>query len=101
MRSEIEIITGHDEFQSKQHPWEVHSLELCSEPEGDDCILVYLAPDIQDGHNPGVHQDHEVEEEADYDRQDQVEQQHEAVVSWSSIEYSSFQSQTIKRERRC
>ena len=66
--------TRHDEFHSKQHPWEVHSLELCSEPEADDGILVYLAPHVQNGHHHGVHQNHKVQEESDYDRQDQVEQ---------------------------
>ena len=70
---------------------------MCSEPEVDDCVLVDLAPNIQDWHHHGVHQENEAEEEGHDDTQEQVEDQHEAIVGWASIEYSSFQSQTKEK----
>ena len=45
-----------NETVCKEHPGQVHSLELSPKPEVDDVVLVELAPDVDDRHDHGVHQ---------------------------------------------
>ena len=77
----------------KDHPGKVHSLELCPEPEIHDGVLVDLAPDVEDGHDHGIHQHRDLHEQGHDDGQEPVEDQHEEVISRPAVKYSCLQAE--------
>ena len=78
----------------KENPGKVHSLKLGSKPEVDDSVLVELAPDVEDGHDHGVHQHRDLHEQGHDDGQEPVEDQHEEVISRPAVKYSCLQAET-------
>ena len=93
-RSYVNEATWDDETEAKEHPGQVHSLELGSKPEVDDSVLVELAPDVEDGHDHGVHQHRDLHEQGHDDGQEPVEDQHEEVISRPAVKYSCLQAET-------
>jgi len=84
-----------DHVKPKQHPREVHRLELGPKPEVHNGVLVQLAPHIEYAHDHGVHDEGYGHEECNDDGQHPVEDEHEEVVCRASIKYTSFQPQTV------
>ena len=60
----LKYLTWYNQIESKEHPGQVHCLELGPEPEVHDGVLVELTPDVQDGHDHGVHQHRDLKEES-------------------------------------
>ena len=76
-------------------PYQVHCLELWSEPEVDDGVLIQLAPDVQDAQDHGVHQELDVHEEGDGDGADPVEDEHEDVIGRTSLKDAGLKSDGV------
>ena len=88
-------ITCNDQVECEQDPGQVHGFELGSEPEGDDGVLVELAPDVHHGHHHRVHQHRDGHEERHDGGQQPVEYQHEEVVGWTAVKDSRLEAQAV------
>jgi len=87
--------TCNDHVEAEEDPGQIHSLELGSEPEAYDLVLVELAPHVEDGEHHGVHQHRDLHEEADDDAEDPVEDEHEEVVGRPPVENTGFKTQAV------
>lgn len=87
--------SSNDHVEPKQHPGEVHCLELGPKPKVHDGVLVQLAPHIEDAHDHRVHDEGDGHEECDDDSQHPVEEEHEEVVCRATIKDTRLQSQTV------
>jgi len=89
----------YDEFKSKHNPWQIHSFELSSEPKVDNGILVDHTPHVENGEDHLVHHDVHVEEQGGDGAEGEIEQQHEEIISGSSIKQTSLESRTVAVEK--
>lgn len=82
----------HEQVDDEQNPGQILGLEFGAEPEIHNDVLVQFAPDVEHGQNHGIHQKHEIGEEADDDARDPVEEQQVEVVARTLLELVSFQA---------
>lgn len=87
--------TGDDQVEAKEDPRQVHGFELGPEPEVDDDVLVKLAPDVQDAQYHRVHEERNRHRQGHDGAAHPVEEEHEEVVGWSSVEDSRLQPQRV------
>ena len=70
-------------------------LELRAKPKIDDGVFVELTPDVHHRQNHGIHKDFKVEDKADNDAAQPIEEPHEGVVGGSTVK-QTFQIGMMK-----
>lgn len=81
----VKPTSSDDHVETKQHPWQVHGLESCAEPEADNLIFVELTPDIENTENHRIHQQRKRSNESNNNKTNPIKQQHEDHVSRTAV----------------
>ena len=68
-----------------------------AKPKIDDGVFVELTPDVHHRQNHGIHKDFKVEDKADNDAAQPIEEPHEGVVGGSTVK-QTFQIGMMKED---